>query len=628
MKIVFTQLPLNDHNLDYISANIPCGAETISGYIKSRNAAIETAMPPFEIISFASNRVIADRILKESPEILAFTCYAWNIERSLAVASLVKSGAPGINIILGGPEISAGSYCFSREFTQADLFVSGEGEWFFNRLMKDEISALKKTGGKNILQPGNELIPAGDIYDPFQNSTPSIMPDGSIFLELTRGCPYRCSYCHYSKNCLIVRELPFERLTRALKAAPSAGIKEIYILSPNFNLSTHFTKRLKEIISLNKGVKLHTEMRTEKIDRKTALLIKEAGFTSLEVGIQTLTPAALKEAGRGSDPEKEISGILNLKEAGIELKIGMIPGLPGDDPESFIKGAERLKSLGLGDSLEIYTLMVLPGTRLREQIDLLSGYSYQPMPPYFFLEGGNFSFNDQLAVHKRLEEISGYSKVYTRAPDLVLSDSGVLIRSVDFDGDRAGNWNPLLYSDYVETNPFTFKITFSSPENIYKGLPGLLDYFLDDGLFNIIFISDLILDEKIIIEYMTNRGDNHYLQRLSAFDEWRDGLQARFYQIFRDRKNHGLAFENYTLIEPVYRLEPGGSPPLGFTAGKTMLLAGRGAFKQFRRFLETEYIETPEIVSFEDETDMEEFYKMADIEYVRYPFKFRTITLN
>lgn len=629
MKIFFAQLPLLDHNQDYVTGNIPCASETLAGYIRNISTEVETSIPPFEISGFASNRIIADRILNEKPDLLAFTCYAWNLERSLDIAELVKDRAPGIKTVFGGPEISEGSYCLSDNFSQADLFFSGEGEWFFNHFLRGDKSALfdRASGEKHLIQPGGRLIPAGDIHDPFKNSIPSIMPDGSIFLELTRGCPFRCSYCFYSKNCLTVRELPFQRLIRALNAAPEAGIKEIYILSPTFNSSPDFLSRLETIRSINSGVKLHTEMRADIIDRQIAELIRDAGFTSLEVGIQTLTPAALKNVKRGSDPEKEIKGIMNLKEAGIELKIGIIPGLPGDDPESFMRGAERLNDLGLNDYIEPYSLMVLPGTRIREQLDSLTGYSYQKMPPYFFLEGGHFSFNDQLNIYRKIEDMSGYSKVVNRMPDISHDESGILTRSAGFNGNTLSNWNSDLYRKHIDTNPFTFMIEISSSEPVYEGLPLLLDKFSGEDLFNIIFITESFIDEALIAEYMINRADNSYLQRAAVFNDWKDSLSVKFYQVFSNREKHSRAFDSYSLIEPVYRLDPGGSLPLDHTSGSSMMLAGRGAFSEFSRYLELNYSDAPELVSFESEDEMEKFYKMAGLEYVNYPFKFRSIGL-
>ncbi len=54
-------------------------------------------------------------------------------------------------------------------------------------------------------------------------------------------------------------------------------------------------------------------------------------------------------------PERTIRGALALKEAGVEPVVDMILGLPGDTPEGIIAAGERLRSLGLGESLHSST---------------------------------------------------------------------------------------------------------------------------------------------------------------------------------------------------------------------------------------------------------------------------------
>ena len=47
----------------------------------------------------------AESILGESPEVLSFSCYIWNIEKTLEVCEYVKS-KNDVTIVLGGPEVS------------------------------------------------------------------------------------------------------------------------------------------------------------------------------------------------------------------------------------------------------------------------------------------------------------------------------------------------------------------------------------------------------------------------------------------------------------------------------------------------------------------------------------------
>ncbi|MES2780328.1 MAG: cobalamin B12-binding domain-containing protein, partial [Bacteroidota bacterium] len=60
-------------------------------------------------------------------EVVAFSCYIWNITQTLAVARALKALNPTIKIMLGGPEVS---YEYSDVITlpEVDYIILGEGE--------------------------------------------------------------------------------------------------------------------------------------------------------------------------------------------------------------------------------------------------------------------------------------------------------------------------------------------------------------------------------------------------------------------------------------------------------------------------------------------------------------------
>ncbi len=366
MRLLFIQLPLLDHGYGYVNGNVEYAPAAISSYLKKRfgyRLCIEQL--PSVLSNFASNSIILRFIEKSAPQVISFTCYVWNVERNLKIARALKIRNKGIITVFGGPEISRQSWALSRKREEVDFFVSGEGEWFFERFFGNG-NALKYSqninGNNLIVQPENELIPSVTIEEPFINRRLNTMADGSIFIELVRGCPYRCIYCFYSKNSYQVRQLPFDRLISAVEMKEPFNIREIYILAPTFNRIRGIEEKIELLRRRNRGVRLHTEMRASGVNRDMARMLYSAGFRSLEIGIQTLNKRALHIIGRNADVEGEIRGMTELRDAGIDLKIGLIPGLPGDTLEDFKGAIDRLTELGFGDNLEIYPLMILPGT--------------------------------------------------------------------------------------------------------------------------------------------------------------------------------------------------------------------------------------------------------------------------
>jgi radical SAM superfamily enzyme YgiQ (UPF0313 family) len=69
---------------------------------------------PIEILPAAEagglgDQALVARILERDPWLVGFTCYLWNIDRTLWVARQLKSRAPDTVVLLGGPEIDPGN---------------------------------------------------------------------------------------------------------------------------------------------------------------------------------------------------------------------------------------------------------------------------------------------------------------------------------------------------------------------------------------------------------------------------------------------------------------------------------------------------------------------------------------
>ena len=81
------------------------------------------------------------------------------------------------------------------------FLLSGEGEWFFEIFLSGkDINYIEINGNSVAVQTSNELISIENIVEPLSANRLNTLIDGSVFIEMTRGCPYKCSYCFYSKN--------------------------------------------------------------------------------------------------------------------------------------------------------------------------------------------------------------------------------------------------------------------------------------------------------------------------------------------------------------------------------------------------------------------------------------------
>ncbi len=397
--VLLIQLPLHPGCAFEPTGNIPLAPGKIAAAgglppdsVMSRHAADNRS--DSEIISFAADR---------KPSVISFTLYMWNVERSAWMAEKIRRLMPEVFILAGGPEVAKDNG-WLRASGAFDLLVEGEGEPFARRL--EEKAGLRVTAERRngFLSTGKCRFLPDDWPDPYFTGHLDGALDLPAHLETVRGCPHRCAYCSYRRICPEPREIPANRVLRSLEMHRASGRTEMVFLDPTLNGRADFRELLTGMMSM--GLSCFGEVRagTGNLD---AAALAEAGFHSLEVGVQSLDRTVLKALGRRDDPEKTIRSAMALKEAGIEPVMDLILGLPEDSPEGIVTAGERLRSLGLGENVQVFYLSILPGTLIRSRADHLN-ISHMSRPPYWVTSLPGISMSRLTDARDELSSILGY----------------------------------------------------------------------------------------------------------------------------------------------------------------------------------------------------------------------------
>lgn len=102
-------------------------------------AAIREEWPDNHLLEFQIKddlrRVVAE-LGRLQPDVVAFSCYIWNITATLTVASDLKKVLPQVTIILGGPEVSPRAMELLESNLAISYVIAGEGEIAFPQLLK------------------------------------------------------------------------------------------------------------------------------------------------------------------------------------------------------------------------------------------------------------------------------------------------------------------------------------------------------------------------------------------------------------------------------------------------------------------------------------------------------------
>jgi len=160
------------------------------------------------------------------------------------------------------------------------------------------------------------------------------------------------------------------------------------------------------------GVKAST--RPDMVSVEILGRLKKAGFVELELGAQSMDDKVLSASKRGHLAEHTIEASHLIKNAGMKLGIQIMPGLPGEDRQSFMKTVEDVERLN-PDRSRIYPTVVMAGTGLEKlyekgdylPLDLDEAISRSLYAYIRFIKSGSTVLRMGLPPSSRLKIVAG-----------------------------------------------------------------------------------------------------------------------------------------------------------------------------------------------------------------------------
>ncbi len=337
--------------------------------------------------------LLADALAKDEPDFLGLSLYLWNTERSLHLAREVKRRSPRTQVLIGGPEVTHDNG-FLLAQDGFDVAVTGEAEATFATVMERLVEgrdpsglsgvAVRGAGGLSRFGPPVSAdFPLSRYPSPYVEGLVEVDPKRSTYVETVRGCRSHCTYCFYPRSSPVLRSLSVAESVRLVESLRDKGAREIVFLDPTFNHRPDFAQLLEGLERANAGGSLSffAEVRAEGLTARHAEQLARAGFTKLEIGLQSARRETLQRIKRGGEVGKVLEAAKRLGANGIDLLVDLIVGLPGDTADDVKRGVELLVEHGLGDQAQVFGLSLLPGTAMRATA-AADGVVYDEAPPY------------------------------------------------------------------------------------------------------------------------------------------------------------------------------------------------------------------------------------------------------
>lgn len=196
MKILLVAI-----NAKYIHSNL--AVYCLKSYAAKRE--IEVELTEYTI-NHRRDDILMD-IYQRKPDVVAFSCYIWNLEFVQDIAADLYKVLPDLEIWGGGPEVSYDAEKFLAKHPEFRGIMKGEGERTFCELAglyqiygKEAVNKLDECHGIVWRDPKGEIsqgLPQAPIsldevpfiYEEYENMMP--FENRILYYETSRGCRFR-----------------------------------------------------------------------------------------------------------------------------------------------------------------------------------------------------------------------------------------------------------------------------------------------------------------------------------------------------------------------------------------------------------------------------------------------------
>ena len=255
---------------------------------------------------------IAETLLQAQPKIIGFSVYIWNVSEASEVIAMIKTIAPQVIIIVGGPEVS-----FPQDLPAlcepVDYVITGPGELSLQKLCSQLLEG--ETPENKVIS--GEPVPLDQLSLPYQYYSDEDIRNRLIYVEASRGCPFKCEFCLSS---LDKTAMPFDldRFLSEMDRLYQRGARNFKFIDRTFNLKVSTSVAILEFFlqRLDDGLYLHFEVIPDHLpDKLKAVLVKfPANSLQFEIGVQTFDPEIQALISRKQNNEKTCENLRWLRE--------------------------------------------------------------------------------------------------------------------------------------------------------------------------------------------------------------------------------------------------------------------------------------------------------------------------
>ena len=374
--------------------------------------------------SFGDAERDSEILIRERPDVLGLSVFLWNIGRVENIIRIIRHELPETVIVLGGPS-APGFELLSRQTWLPDFIVSGDGEEAFVSMMRELIDGSLKSSNrlrvpaelriKGQFRPGvvqGRLKSMESSFSPYLSHV-FVPPGELVYLETSRGCPNRCSFCVSGVGKSGLRYFRAESVRDEMAWAVVKNKSEINFCDTALNYND---ERLKEIaqaaLDVDPSGKLSFTfaLHADHLSAAQIEILSRLNIACATMGLNSTNPATFDTVKRSIDPEKFKEKVSLLKKLP-NSNITIMMGLPGDTVDGFKRTLEYCASLDV--QINCYELRVFPGTLFFDNASRFD-LKYDLSDGLKALSCFSYSNDDLNSMRELFEQYAASSKRFVR----------------------------------------------------------------------------------------------------------------------------------------------------------------------------------------------------------------------
>ncbi|VAW50170.1 Mg-protoporphyrin IX monomethyl ester oxidative cyclase [hydrothermal vent metagenome] len=365
---------------------------------------------------------IVEKLLKFQAKIIGFGVYIWNVSEVTKTIEILKQVSPETIIVLGGPEVS---HLPDKPAVVdiADYIVMGAAEKSFRELCQLILSGNKPL--ERIIQ--SDELSLDKIKLPYKYYTDDDIKNRLIYVEASRGCPFKCEFCLSS---LDKTSKPFELglFLDEMDKLFQRGARNFKFIDRTFNLKVSSSVAILEFFleRMTDDLYLHFEVVPDNLPDKLKAIIQKFPYHTLqfEIGVQTFDENIQKLISRKQNNNKTCGNLRWLREnTQAYIHADLIFGLPSDTLDNFAKSFDKLVDLNPHE-IQLGILKRLRGVPLNRHNEKYQ-LCYNPEAPYNILRTRDINFETMQRVNRfaRYWDMIANSGRFKNTLPLILADS-------------------------------------------------------------------------------------------------------------------------------------------------------------------------------------------------------------